>query len=126
MLLVIGIGIDLVEIGRIQAAMDRAGRRFLERVFTPRERLLCNGRAWRLAGRFAAKEALLKAVGTGLRGFTWREIEILADGQGAPAVSCHGGFAAALSARGVSRIHLSISHSRDFAIAQALLEGDGP
>jgi holo-[acyl-carrier protein] synthase len=121
---VIGIGIDLVEIDRIQRAIDRTGMKFLARVFTPCERRLCGGRAWRLAGRFAAKEALLKAAGTGLRGFSWQDIEILTDSFGAPIVTCHGNFAAVLSGQGVSHIHLSISHSRDFAVAQAVLEGD--
>ena len=114
---------DLVEIGRIQAALDRSGERFLNRIFTLEERRLCALRAWRLAGRFAAKEAVLKAAGTGLRGFSWQEIEILADKTGAPRVFCHGGFAAALKERAVDKIHLSISHIRDYAVAEAILEG---
>lgn len=121
--LVIGIGIDLVEIERIRQAVIRSNQRFLERVFTPRERSLCAGRAWRLAGRFAAKEAMLKAIGTGLRGFSWQQIEVLADELGAPTVFCGGNFALALKARGVSRIHVSISHSREYAMAQVVLEG---
>ncbi len=106
----------------MRAVMARSAR-LLERVFTERERELCGGRPWRLAGRLAAKEALLKAVGTGLRGFSWQQIEILADDLGAPKVSCHGSFAQALRERGVVRIHLSISHAREYAVAQALLEG---
>lgn len=105
--------------------MLRSGQRFLERVFTPRERRLCGGRPWRLAGRFAAKEAVLKAVGTGLRGFSWQQIEVLADDLGAPEVICHGSFARALDERGVRRIHLSITHSKEYAAAQAVLEGGG-
>ena len=131
--LVIGIGIDLVEIERIRQAAIRTNQRFLERVFTPRERRLCAGRPWRLAGRFAAKEAMLKAMGTGLRGFSWQQIEVLADELGAPTVFYGGNFASALEARGVSRVHVSISHSKEYAIAQVVLEGgcenarpDGP
>ncbi len=112
-----------MEIERIRAATIRSGQRFLARVFTRREQRLCGDRPWRLAGRFAAKEAMLKAIGTGLRGFSWQQIEVLADDQGAPAVRCRGKFAAALEARGVSRIHVSISHSREYAIAQVVLEG---
>ena len=115
----------MVEIGRIQAAIDRLGERFLARVFTPYERSLCARRAWRLAGRFAAKEALFKAAGTGLRGFSWQEIEILADELGAPRVLCHGGFASALKEQGVTHIHLSISHAKEYAMAEVLLEGAG-
>ena len=122
-MLIIGAGIDLVEIERMRGAIDRLGQRFLARIFTRRERQLCGGRPWRLAGRFAAKEALLKAIGTGLRGFSWQQIEVLADDLGAPKVQCHGNFAAALRERGVTRIHVSISHAREYAIAQALLEG---
>lgn len=121
--LVIGIGIDLVEIERIRQAAIRSHQRFLERVFTPRERRLCAGRPWRLAGRFAAKEAMLKAIGTGLRGFSWQQIEVLADGLGAPEVFCGGNLALALKARGVSHVHVSISHSREYAMAQVVLEG---
>lgn len=66
---------------------------------------------------------MLKAIGTGLRGFSWQQIEILADDLGAPVVFCHGNFARALQARGVARIHVSISHSREYAVAQVLLEG---
>lgn len=113
-----------MEIDRFQAVMDRAGQRFLARVFTPAERRLCQGKSWRLAGRFAAKEALFKAAGTGMRGFTWQQIEVLADDLGAPRVVCTGRFAAVLRERGVDRIHLSISHAKEYAAAQAVLEGE--
>ena len=103
--------------------MARSGERLLARLFTPAERGLCRGDLLRLAGRFAAKEALLKAIGTGLRGFSWQELEILANGDGAPVLYAHGRFAAALAARGVERVHLSISHTEEYAVAQAVLEG---
>ena len=121
--MIIGIGIDLVEIERIEAAIARSGWRFISRLFTDGERRLCAGRPWRFAGRFASKEALLKAVGTGLHGFSWQEIEILAGENGAPKVVCHGRFAAALQEQGVKAVHLTISHSRTYAVAEALLEG---
>ncbi len=115
----------MVEIGRMRRAISRSGERFLERVFTPRERQLCRDHPRRLAGRFAAKEALLKAAGTGLRGFSWRMMEIVADELGAPRFICHGRLAETLAERGLVRIHLSISHARDYAMAQVLLEGGG-
>lgn len=110
-----------MEIERVRGALAR-NPRFRARVFTAEELALCGDRPWRLAGRFAAKEALLKAVGTGLRGFSWHQIEILADALGAPRVVCRGAFAQVLQERGVARIHVSISHGRDYALAQALLE----
>lgn len=111
-----------MEIERVRTVISRSDR-FLARVFTPGERAHCGNRPWRLAGRFAAKEAVLKAIGTGLRGFSWQQIEILADDLGAPVVLCHGHFAQALRERGVAKIHVSISHSREYAVAHALLEG---
>lgn len=121
-----GVGVDLVATARVQAAAERFGGRFLDRVFTPAERELCRADPARLAGRFAAKEALLKAVGTGLRGFSWQELEIIADGAGAPVLRAHDRFARALAERGVGRVYLSISHTREYAVALAILEGGTP
>jgi len=112
-----------VAVARFRQGMERTGERILVRLFTPAERRLCRGDPLRLAGRFAAKEALLKALGTGLRGFSWQELEILASEDGAPVLHAHGRVATALAARGVERVHLSISHTKEYAVAQAVLEG---
>ena len=125
-ILILGIGVDLVTAARVQAAAERFGRRFLGRLFTAAERELCRADHLRLAGRIAAKEALLKAIGTGLRGFSWQELEIIADAAGAPVLRAHGRFARALAERGVSRVHLSISHTKEYAVALAILEGGTP
>ena len=80
------VGIDIIEIARIKACLDRHGDRFLERVYTRSELAYCRGRVPELAARFAAKEAISKALGTGLMGISWREMEVLADMRGKPLV----------------------------------------
>ncbi len=125
---VLGIGIDLVEIERIDRAIShpRYGQRFRRRVFTRAEQLYCEGQsrpAASFAVRFAAKEAVIKALGpSGTRGLPWRAIEVSRPGPGAPEVLLHGRVAAAAQALGVKRIHLSLSHEAGLATAQALLE----
>ena len=81
------IGIDIIEIARIQRAMERWGKRFLRRVYTEPELRLCCGKPSSLAVRFAGKEAVIKALGTGVKGISWREIEILAEPGGRPVVN---------------------------------------
>ena len=83
-------GVDLIEIERFQRVLDRHGDRFLRRCFTDREVDYCRGRVHELAVRFAGKEATMKALGTGVRGISWREIEILANARGKPVVVLHG------------------------------------
>ena len=83
-------GVDLLEIGRFQQVLDRHGQRFLDRIFTLREQDYCGLRVPELAARFAAKEAVMKALGTGVRGIGWREIEVLANARGKPVVLLHG------------------------------------
>jgi holo-[acyl-carrier protein] synthase len=113
------VGIDMIEIERVRAALARHGGRFAERCFTPDERAYCDAKpnpAQHYAGRFAAKEAIGKALGTGVR-FTWREIEIL--GPGKPRVVLSGATARAARALEAAEIEVSITHSRTVAAAVA-------
>ena len=124
--MVLGLGTDIIEIGRMEKAMGREA--FLVRVFTEAERTCCDGRgagrAASYAARWAGKEAVLKAFGTGLRQGTLLNVEIVPDVLGAPEVHLSGFFAALAEERGVWRIHLSLSHAREYAVAQCILEGE--
>jgi len=111
------VGVDIVEIDRVQAALDRFGDRFLGRVYTPLEVAFCRGRVSELAARFAAKEAVMKALGTGARGVAWREIEILPNHRGKPLVYLHGRAAERAERIGLSAMDISMSHSREYAVA---------
>ncbi|MBW4637852.1 MAG: holo-ACP synthase [Gloeocapsa sp. UFS-A4-WI-NPMV-4B04] len=136
----IRLGTDIVYIPRIQAAIDRFGDRFLQRVYTPKEQLDCgytqqlsiNPLASRLlplasrsinqlAGRWAAKEAVVKALGTGWRGVGYTDIEIERELSGAPSVHLHQRAAIIVATWGESQWQLSLSHDQDYAIATALL-----
>ena len=124
--MVLGVGTDIIEIERMRKAMGREA--FLARVFTQKERAYCDGRgtgrAASYAARWAGKEAVLKAFGTGLRqGMLW-DIEIVPDALGAPEAHLSGFFAALAEERSVRRIHLSLSHAREYAVAQCILEGE--
>ena len=110
-------GVDIIEIPRIKLVLDRYGQRFLKRVFTPDEIAYCRGRAPNLAGRFAAKEATMKALGTGVRGVSWKDIEVIRAETGAPSVKLHGRAEKRAERLQVGEISLSISHSRDYAVA---------
>ncbi|HEY8344440.1 MAG TPA: holo-ACP synthase [Bacillota bacterium] len=118
-----GTGIDLVSIPRFNEALNRRGRRLLEKVFTPAEREACCWRAYKLAGRFAAKEAFFKALGSGFRGFKWHDLEVRNDELGAPYLHFSPRLAGHLEAQGITCAHLSISHDQEYAIAQVILEG---
>jgi holo-[acyl-carrier protein] synthase len=110
-------GVDLIEISRIRAALDRWGERFLRRVWTEREIAACRGRHRELAARFAAKEAASKALGTGIVGIVWRELEVLSDRRGKPLLFLHGQARARADAIGLNTWAVSITHSRDLACA---------
>lgn len=110
-------GVDAAEIPRIRAALQRWGQRFLDRVYTPNEQLYCRGRAERLAGRFAAKEAVSKALGTGIRRLSWRDIEILPNRRGRPTVYLYGRAARRAREMGTTWLSVSITHTGDLAIA---------
>jgi holo-[acyl-carrier protein] synthase len=124
-----GIGVDLAQIPRLRRVLERWDERFLRRVFTEQEIAYCRARrdpVPHLAARFAAKEAVLKALGTGLRmGVNWREIEVRrAHGQ-APMVVLSGRCRALAEARGADRVLVSLTHDGDYALAQVLLVGAG-
>ena len=110
-------GVDIIEIARIARVAERYGERFLRRVYTGAEQALYRGRAPELAARFAAKEAISKALGTGIWGIRWREMEILPDKRGKPLVYLHGAAAARARALNLRHFDVSLSHSREFAIA---------
>ena len=121
------VGLDAVEIGRIAEAIERHGDRFLERIYTAAERKLADdsgeARHQFYAGRFAAKEAVLKALGTGwAQGVGLRDVEIARSPGGAPRVLLHGAATARAEALGITSIHLSITHDRGYAAAFAVLE----
>lgn len=118
-----GIGVDIVQINRFRRVSERWGRKFLEKVFTKREIEYCLKKSEpysSFAIRFAAKEAVIKAVGTG--GFWFKDIEVLNRENGSPFVQCRGGLEKALSSRGISRLHLSMSHEREYGVAFVLAE----
>ncbi|MGH2364595.1 MAG: holo-ACP synthase [Chloroflexota bacterium] len=115
-----GLGVDIVELPRIEQALARFGDRFLQRVYTPAEQAYCRRRIPQLAGRFAVKEAVSKALGTGIRRLHWRNIEVLPDVRGAPKVTLYGHALQRLAQAGFSAIEVSISHSRDNAVAMAV------
>jgi holo-[acyl-carrier protein] synthase len=117
----LGIGIDLVEINRIERAMMRHDD-FVSRIFSQRERELCEDcsrPARRYAACFAAKEAASKALGTGVRGFSWSELEVLKDPGGKPILALSGKAREEADLRGVGEILISLSHSRGLAVAVA-------
>lgn len=120
---VVGIGLDLVEVARLERVVRRRGDRFLRRVFTDGELAYCaegKDKFLRLAARFAAKEAVLKALGTGLRQARWREVEVVREASGRPFVRLHGASAALRDRLGVSDILLTMTHTATTAAAQAV------
>jgi len=114
---VLAVGVDLVELARIQWIVDRFGDRFLERVYTSEERRYCAGRIPQLAARFAAKEAISKTLGTGVQGLRWSEMEIVVGEHGRPEVRLHGAALERAQTLGLQEFAVSLSHSRGHAIA---------
>ena len=110
-------GVDIIEIERIAAVLERYGERFLHRIYTPGELEYCRGRPSKLASRFAAKEATMKALGTGVRGVSWRDIEVVRAPSGAPSIALYGRAQARAERLGVVEISVSMSDSRDNAVA---------
>jgi len=119
------VGVDIVEVERIARAIRRWDGRFLQRVYTGAELTLCANRVPELAVRFAGKEAISKALGTGLMGVSWREMEILADRRGKPLVFLHGRAAARASHLGLGAFEISLSHTRELAVAFVVGDADG-
>jgi len=123
---IIGIGIDAVEVERIRAMLERYGNRFISKVFQPEEAAYCMSQAepaQHFAARYAAREAVAKALGTGLAGISLREIAVIRDANGAPKVYLSGAAERMASSMGVKRIWLSLTHTHTLAIAVAVLEG---
>ncbi len=114
------IGADIIEIARIAGAIDRFGERFLRRVYTEREIENYHDRIPSLATRFAAKEAVMKVLGTGYRGVGWHDIEILSSSRGKPMVVLHGRALARAEALGVRSVTVSLSDCKEYAMAVAL------
>ncbi len=114
------IGVDIIEIPRIAKAVGRWGERFLRRIYTEKELRVCRNRISSLAARFAAKEAVMKALGTGRRGVGWHEVEILSDSSGKPVVYLHGRAQNRAKRLKLKGLAVSLSHSRDYAIASVV------
>lgn len=119
-------GVDLIEIARVEEVIRRHGQRYLERVFTDAELTQAGGKTESLAGRFAAKEAAAKALGTGIGPVGWKEIEILGDEQKAPALNLYGAAASKSEELGLSSWSVSISHSARYAVAMVVALGAEP
>ena len=113
-------GVDIIEIERVAAVIARHGERFLRRIYTDAELALYRDRTSELAVRFAAKEATMKALGTGIRGVGWRDIEVLPNKRGKPLVFLHGRARERAAALGITDLAISLSHSRDLAIASVV------
>lgn len=116
-------GVDLIEISRIEEVVARHGRHYLERIYTPAELEHCGRRAESLAGRFAAKEAVVKALGCGIGEVTWQEIEILGDEQNAPILTLHGVAGQKAEELGLTSWSVSISHSQSHSVAFVVMTG---
>ena len=116
-------GVDLIEIARIEEVVARHGKHYLERVFTPAELEYCGKRAESLAGRWAAKEAVTKALGTGIGDVTWTEIEILGDEQKAPVLNLYGAAENKAKELGLINWSVSISHNQSNAVAFVVATG---
>jgi holo-[acyl-carrier protein] synthase len=122
---VLAVGVDIVEISRIQASIERHGDRFLRRVYTEGELAYADGRLSALAARWAAKEAAAKALGTGIGDVSFQEIEVICDARGKPDLVLHG-EAARLAARlSLNQFALSLSHAADYALAFVVAQGNG-
>ena len=124
--MVYGIGVDIIEIRRFERVLERWGDRLCERVFTPEELSICHAKAHpgrHLALRFAAKEAMLKALGIGMfQGVAWNDIEIINDPLGRPHINVRGAAERICKEKGIQAIFVSISHEDAYGVAQVLLE----
>lgn len=125
--MVFGVGMDIQEIARVERAIERGGKRFLERAFAPAELKYCQRQkrpAQHLAGRFCAKEAFFKALGTGWsKGIQWKEVEVVRKRSGQPELKLHGRAGELARKARIKRAWLSLSHSQGYAAATVVLEG---
>lgn len=124
--MIIGTGVDVVDIARIRSVLERSKDRFVFRVFTAAEQQFCNQHrdpAPHYAVRFAAKEALFKAIGTGwAKGVTWLDVEVLREQQEAPVLKLHGEAQRLIELMSAHKAHISLSHSDQWAVAMVILE----
>jgi holo-[acyl-carrier protein] synthase len=125
---VLGIGVDIVETTRIEHSLERFGERFLHRVFTQGEIDYCQSMKYparHFAARFAAKEAVSKAFGTGIgKSMGWKDIDVHREGSGQPFVKLEGGAKALAGERNVTAVWISLSHTDDYAAANAVIEAE--
>ena len=125
--MILGLGVDIAEVPRIQSAIERYGETFLRRIYTPAERAYCEqfrNKYERFAGRYAAKEAAMKALGTGWRrGVRWVDFEVVRELGGRPTIALHGEAAKIAQLAGVQRVSVSITHTENQALAQVVFEG---
>lgn len=119
----LAVGVDMIEIARIERGAARHGQRFLDRFFTEQEQGYCNGRADSLAGRFAVKEAVAKALGTGIGDIRWVEVEVVCDDRGKPELVLHDAAAALAAEMGLHQWAISLSHTDTHAIGMAVATG---
>lgn len=119
-------GVDIIEISRVKRVAEKYGDRFFRRIYTPDEVRYCRNRAPQLASRFAAKEAVMKALGTGTKGVRWRDIEIIRKAGHAPYVKLHGTALDIGTLMGISDMALSLSHSQEYAIAFVVAYSKSP
>ena len=117
-------GVDIIEIERVKRVYAQYGARFLRRIYTESEAAYCRGRAPQLASRFAAKEAVMKLLGTGVRGVHWRDIEVVRGRGQAPSIRLRGTAEARAKRIGLTDIAVSLSHSREFAVASVVGESE--
>jgi holo-[acyl-carrier protein] synthase len=110
-------GVDIIEISRIRKILKRWGSRFLDRIYTDTEIRICKGKPERLASRFAGKEAVMKALGTGARGISWREIEIASESSGKPVVNLYGKAQVKAENLGLNELAISLSDSNEYSVA---------
>ena len=123
--MILGTGVDIIEIARVGRLLERYPQRFRERCFTPEERAYCDARshcAQHYAARFAAKEAAFKAIGTGLRGVRWQDAAVTRERGQAPALTFTGKAFLRFSNMGGTHVHVSLTHSRELAIAHVVVE----
>lgn len=116
----LAVGVDMIEIVRVERSLARFGARFANRIFTPQEQDYCAGRARSLAGRFAVKEAVAKALGTGVGDFEWVDVEVVCDGRGRPELHLHNAAKALAEAKGLIHWSISLSHTDTHALGFAV------
>jgi holo-[acyl-carrier protein] synthase len=117
-------GVDIIEVDRIRRSLERYGSRFSRRFFTPRELDQCHGRATSLAGRFAVKEAVSKALGTGIGDVRWKDVEIVNDERGRPQLVLHGAAQELAMAQGLKTWSISLSHTTAHAVGMVVAMGE--